>query len=552
MEATGPRAPARPPFRAWALVLVAGTWLGFLLRAPAGIPTLWAFDGFRSVEPLVRVGLLIATALVAVLCWTRPTSRLWALAAVAGATLVSFPLRESIHWLSDTALRLNAWHDAAQGGGSFADWQRVLHAAPLDQLLDFRLAVWLHRLGLPEVTVASVLSLAGLVAYGAACLRIARRFADDPRDRPALAAFVVLAGALQAFAGYAESAGLLLAAFAWWLALLLEPVGSRGAAARLAAAWLVFGLCHRVAVLEWPVLLARAAWPVPADTRAGRRALVVAALVAPVALLALQGAAAAPQLRADAADLVRAWRALAHANARTRADLLGALVLLAPAALIGALLATRRAWRAGRHELRALALAAAPLLLVMPALPLGVNGLGIERDWDLLSLPALALGVAGVALIARGALPVRHAAALALPVIALQTASWLAVNADPAASVDRAIALASDPGHLADPQRSHLLMYLGDRARSAEDPMLAADLYERSFLLSGNPRRALYAASAWLAAGDTDSAAAWVSVAKRLPLVSPGVSLGAAWLDSVTRLRRPRPPATAVIPPAKH
>lgn len=558
MDPTGPRdhahPPTRPPaaWRTWVLATVAGAWLGFLLRAPSGIPVLWAFDGFRSIDLRVRMALLAAVVAVAVLAWTRPSVRLWTAAGLAAAALVAFPLRERIHWLSDTALRLNAWHEGVSGGG-IADWQRVLHAAPLDQLLGFRLPVALHRLGMSEVSVASLLSVVWLLVYALACVRIARRFAVEPRDRPLLAAFVLLAGALQAFAGYAESAGLLLAAFAWWLAFALEPLPSRAAAVRLVALWLGVGLCHRLALLVWPVLLVRALWPAyPEDQRGARRTLLIAALVALAALAGLQGAGGGGQLGVDARDALRAWGALLHAGTKTRIDLASALLLLAPAAVTGVVLATRTAWRTSRPELGVLALAAVPLLAVLPALPLGANGLGIERDWDLLALPALLLGVAGVALIARAAAPVRVAAVLMLPVVALQTGAWLAVNADALASVDRAIALASDPNHLAAPQRSHLLMLLGDRASSAEDPLLAADLYERSFRLSGNPRRALYAASAWLAAGDTDSAAVWVSVARRLPLVSPGVSLGAAWIDSAVRVHRSRPPQTAAIPPPKH
>jgi len=115
----------------------------------------------------------------------------------------------------------------------------------------------------------------------------------------------------------------------------------------------------------------------------------------------------------------------------------------------------------------------------------------------------------------RAALPVT------LPLLAITALSWVAVNADVGLATRRAIALATSPHALTDPQRAHLHAYFGQRAMDERHPEVAAPHYEQAFREGGNPRRALLAAEAWLLAGNEDAARAAIAAARgRGPLSS--------------------------------
>src|SRR5262249_3502007 len=128
-------------------------------------------------------------------------------------------------------------------------------------------------------------------------------------------------------------------------------------------------------------------------------------------------------------------------------------------------------------------------------------------DWDLNAVLGWTLTLWSCALLVRlPASRLRGALAFALPVLTLLSFSWVAVNANEKASVDRALVLASQPPMLSPAHRSHLLPFLGQRAMDYGNPTLAARYYEESFNLNPNPRQALLAAETWGLAGDMASA----------------------------------------------
>src|SRR5262249_30592295 len=100
----------------------------------------------------------------------------------------------------------------------------------------------------------------------------------------------------------------------------------------------------------------------------------------------------------------------------------------------------------------------------------------------------------------------RGALAAALPVLALGGLSWVAVNADEPAALLRARALLEGPPLLPAAQRSHLLLWFGQREMDHGEFAWAGTHYDRAFSLNPSPRRALLAAEAWAMAGDLGAA----------------------------------------------
>jgi hypothetical protein len=372
----------------------AGIWLlagcaALLLLAPPAENGFWGVNGFRSLEGGVRVALLLAAAAAAAL--VRVRSRTLAAVIAAGAALaVAFALRERIHFLGDTQVRLRAMaiFTAEMISVTLTEWSTRLHANPFDILIDFLAPIGIRRLGVPLVAAVSSVSLGLALIYMAGVWRIAGRLAAAAEARVALCAAMLLSGTLLAFAGYAESAGLLLAAGAWWWAEVLAPLDRPRQAARAAGAWLVLALCHRLAL----VMLLPVAWRALGPPHFGDRPMVrrlylglsVAGLL--VALGVMQLGAGGRQLGMDVSDMMRSLSGVLRAVPVS--DYLNTLALVAPLAWLAP-------WLAGRAELAAFvrrpgvgvlllgALVSLPVLWIVPA---NGNGLGAHRDWDLASL----------------------------------------------------------------------------------------------------------------------------------------------------------------------
>ena len=506
-----PPAPIAPPVAALALL---GAWALLLFAAPPHSNAYWAFDGFRSVSPEARFGLVLVSIGIALipLFRLRSPALAWGI-GVAVAVLIAFPLRERIHFLGDSQLRLRSI--AAFGAGLFGtgagEWSRKLHANPLDIALNFFATSGLSRLGLTVLQSVSVLSLALALAWFAGLWRLCARLAAPAPLRLSLCAALALTGALEAFAGYAESAALLLAAAAWWWAELLAPIGDRARAARAALAWLVLALVHRIALVMLVPQLWRALGPaLPGDDPKARRLMLALSLGAAVlAVGVLLGGSGARLLADDWHNLIGATPGRSLPHLMGAADAANTLLLLAPLALLAGALAGLEALRGwvAKPESRLLMAAAIPLLIIGPMLPVGTSGFGAHRDWDLNLLLGFTLTLAAGSLLALLPAPrLRGALTVTLPVLALAASSWVAVNADEGASIRRVLALAADPGALAEPQRGTLHEFLGQRAMNLGQAQAAGAYYDRAFEIGGNRRRLLLAAEAWVAAGDTAAA----------------------------------------------
>src|SRR5262249_36777601 len=148
-----------------------------------------------------------------------------------------------------------------------------------------------------------------------------------------------LNGMLQAFACYAESGGLLLAASWWWWAEILAPLDGARQALRLAAAWVLLTLCHRIGiVLALPMLWRALGPPFEGDQPRARRLLLIAIGAIGVlgsSLLAVTGVA--EQLVVDMRELMSTATATGWHGAPT--DLLNALLVVAPLAALAPWLA---------------------------------------------------------------------------------------------------------------------------------------------------------------------------------------------------------------------
>ena len=529
--------PIAPPVAALALL---AAWALLLFAAPTRSNAFWALDGFRSVSPEARFGLVLVSIGVALIPLFRLRSGLaaWVL-GVAAAVLIAFPLRERIHFLGDSQLRLRSI--AAFGAGLFgagAEWSRKLHANPLDIALNFFATVGLSRLGLTVLQSVSVLSLALALAWFAGLWRLCARLGAPAPLRLSLCAALALTGALEAFAGYAESAALLLVAAAWWWVALLAPIGDRARAVRAALAWLVLALVHRIALVMLVPQLWRALGPaLPGDHPQARRLMLALSLgAAALAVGILLAGSGARLLADDWHNLIGSAPGRSLPHLMSAADTANTLLLLAPLALLAGALAGAGALRGWVRRPQSLLLMAAaiPLLVIGPMLPVGTSGFGAHRDWDLNLLLGFTLTLAAGALLAQLPAPrLRGALTVTLPVLALAALGWVAVNADEGASIRRVLALAADPAALAEPQRGTLHEFLGQRAMNLGQAQAAGAYYDRAFEIGGNRRRLLLAAESWVAAGDTSAARRSLARARAGTLLSPELEGAAARIEAL-------------------
>ncbi|TMQ73955.1 MAG: hypothetical protein E6K81_02025 [Candidatus Eisenbacteria bacterium] len=546
--------PALPGAGAWFLA----AWAALLLIVPPASNWFWAVNGFRSLPEGARGALALAALAALGLVLLRVRSRPLAMAlALAAALAVAFPLRERIHLLGDTQLRLRAMaiFTAHLITPTLGEWSTRLHANPLDIAVDFLGAIALRGLGASLTQAVSLVSLALAGLYLAGAWRAVGRLAPAPDARLALCAAVVVSGTLEAFAGYAESAGLLLAAAAWWWAEMLRPLDGTRQAVRVAAAWLALFLAHRLAL----VMLLPLAWrilgtPLPGDRPEARaRLLEAAALAAALAAATLALGVGGRQLGVDAREILNAI--LGAARAVPPSDWLNELALVAPLACLTPWLVGRAALTGAlsRPEARLLLVGAAPLVPLLWLLPSAPSGLGMHRDWDLGVLAGLSLSLTAAALLAR--LPssrLRGALLCLLPLLALQSGGWLAVNASEAASLRRARALVEQPPGLAQPHLSHLHLYLGQRAMDLGLAAAAAPEFEASFRLDPNPRRALFAAEAWARAGSPAAARAALARARATGPLVQELEASARRLDAlVARMSADSARAAGAAPPAR-
>jgi len=331
-----------------------------------------------------------------------------------------------------------------------------------------------------------------------------------------MALALILTGALEAFAGYADSAALIaLVAMGWWGEIL--PPLERRAQAWWATAWFAaLALTHRVGlVMVAPQLLRALGPPIAGDRPEARRTLLALTVaVATVVVAAACFSGAGRQVMRDAAELARS----ASRFEPRPLDALSALVVVAPLALAAPGLAGVAGvafWR--QPQAAWIAVGALPLLIGLAWLfPLGENGLGAHRDWDTNVLLGVTLTVgAGAWLAHAGGTRLDRALAASLPLLALTALSWVAVNADAGLATRRAIQMATSTDALTGPQRAHLDVYFGQRAMDDRRPDVAAQHYERAFQEGGNPRRALLAAEAWLMSGRPDAARAAIAAARK-------------------------------------
>jgi hypothetical protein len=481
-----------------------------LLAAPPASNYFWGVNGLRSLPGPEALALLLAAVATALAAFASRGSRVWAaLIAVTVAVVVAFPLRESIHFLGDTQLRLRSISafDAGIVETPFGEWAGRLHANPLDIVVNLMAPVALQRAGWPLRDAISTLCAALALLYFVGLWRITGRLGVATGLRLPIGLALGLTGVLEAFAGYAESAGLLAVTTAWWWAEALTPLSGARQALRLTLAWLVVGLSHRLGVVLLLPMLWRALGPGWEGDRPGPRRLLLGITLA----LATLGAAAlglttVGQLSlTDLHEMVGTLRSFGFRYVAPT-DWINTLALLAPWALILPFFAGREALSAcHRRPVFGLGMSVAiPLLFALVLLlPVGASGLGAQRDWDLNVILSITLTVTAGALAA--ALPtaaLRVRLAWTLPVLALVSLGFVAVQASEPAAERRALAVASQPPRMPGSQVSHAFMFLGQRAMDHGQARMGAQYFDRAFDLNRNPRRALLAAEAWAASGD--------------------------------------------------
>ena len=383
----------------------------------------------------------------------------------------------------------------------------------------------------------SAVSLALAVVFFAGLWRVARVLRPAEECEPAFVAVLAATGLLQAFAGYAESAGVLLATAVWWWAMMLAPLDRTWAAVRIALAWLVVFLAHRLGLVLLAPQLSRSLAPaLEGDRTEARRLLLILTVVEAVAAAGFLTAVMPPggALR-DSRELLQG-PAGPHGPRLTPAlDVLSLLAVVAAPALLAPALAGREALGAFVRSptLPWFAIAAvslSPTLLVYPVAP---SGLGPHRDWDLAALLGLGLTVAAAFALSR--LPtsrLRGALIVLLPVLVLQAGGWIVANADLRAARLRAEASAS--GSLSAEQRSSLFVFLAYDAAERDQYASAGADFERAFDALPNRRNLLTGAEAWLRAGDPAAARRALARARARPgELSPDLERAAATLDTL-------------------
>lgn len=509
-----------------------------LVAAPPGHPALWGIDGFRSVTPATRLGIvLFALAAAAAPRVLRATwARFTATAALAVA--LAWPMREAIHWLGDTGFRLRAIASPQQPGARWDDFRRVLHAAPLDALIGYSLPQALvHNLHVgPQDAVSIVCTVLAVLALAGAW-RLVRSLGWDGREAAA-GAFLLMAGTLGTFAGYAESAAPFVTGIVWWLPDVLIPPRHAGHVVRVLAGWVLLTQMHRMGLLLAPLVLLWAMAPREDAGAPGVPAVLGGAAVALGLALVANVAFGLGRLEGDLHDWVAGGLRLVGAR-----DTLELLAVTCPLAFVAPALFARAPDRSAARTAIAVLAAAAALLAVALVQPLAPSGLGPQRDWDLAVAGGLLLATA-ILVLARGARDGARGWPLpaVVAVVALQAASWVAVDASASASVDRAVTLAYAPAALPAAQRSHVFMFLGDRAMALGEPATAGSFYEAAWTLLRSPRRAIAAARAWADAGDPPRARAMLRAARSTGL-TPDLADAADQISAaIDTLPAPTPP----------
>ncbi len=525
---TLPAAVGRPPS---ALAVALGVICLVIALAPAGSNYFWAVNGLRSLPWPAALGLALASAMAAVAAVAGRGGRVRAaLTGLAIAIVVAFPLRERIHFLGDTQLRLRSMTAFGAGSvlSSFGEWSSRLHANPLDIAVNLMVPEAADRAGWPLRDGVSAVCVALALLYFAGLWRITARLGAAAELRLPIALALALTGVLEAFAGFAESAGLLAVATVWWWAEISAPVSSRRAVLRISAAWLVVLASHRMGVVLLLPQLWRALGPEwEGDDPASRRLLLGVTLgVALVGAAFLVLTPAGRQLGLDVRDLLSTLRTQDFRKAAP-SDWINTLVLVAPLALLAPIVVGREGLsRFLRRPFFGLAMTlAVPLLLALVLVfPVGGRGLGAQRDWDANVILGLTLTIAAGALIAGlPAAALRTRLAWTLPVLALLSLGFVAVQANEPAAERRALAVAAQPPGLPDLQRSHAYLYLGQRAMDHGEATTGARYFDRAFELNANPRRALMAADAWMMSGDLAAARRSLERARARGPLEPGL-----------------------------
>jgi len=515
--------------------------LALLLASPHRVD-LWGINGFRSV-PAQWPALVLAAGVSLALAVFRPRAVwVWSVVLAVLTWALALPFRERVHFLGDTQLRLRALFavslpSLAAGIGGVWNWieagSRVLHAGPLDMIVDVLPVLVLHARGFTASDAVAIVTSVLALAYFALAWRLAGRLAPDPSLRGPLALALSLAGTLEAFAGYADSAALIgVATLAWW-GEMLAPLDRPARAWRLSVAFVALLLAHRMAIVMLLPQLLRALGPgLPGDRPAVRRALLgLIGLAVALAIALAMAEGVGPQLARDVTELLRSLRPW---PARLL-DVLSALIVVAPLAIAAPALAGR-AGAEFRRDPRALwiVVGAAPLLLgLIWVFPVGENGLGAHRDWDTNVLLGVTLTVGAAIWLARAGAPrLQRALTAALPLLTLTALGWLAANADPIVATRRAIELDQSLPALTAPQHAHLDMYFGQRAMDEHRADVAALHYQHAFDVAGNPRRALLAAEAWWMAGHPTEARAAIARARSAGPLPDKLESGARELES--------------------
>lgn len=498
--------------------------------APPGSNAFWAVNGFRSLGVAAAAGLVLVALAASALPAARSGAAAWGVIAGAAAFALAGPLRERLHFLGDSHLRLRA-----------IEHLRILpaelHANPLDLLVNALATTGLVRLGLESRAAIGVISFVLACVFFAGVWRLTAALVPAPpvarsarhhdtRARVAFAALLAATGSLEAFAGTAESAGLLLATAVWWWVAMLRPLDRPRRAIELAAAWVLVFLAHRLALVLLLPLAWRAFAPAPeGDRPAGRRALAWALAAAlAIAVATSVFGPGSEQAARDFASIAAAVTFAAGHRPLGVHDVLNGIVLVAPLVLLVPLVlgpAAATAWwrsREGRPALVA-AIALLPLAAILPGTP---DALGAQRDWDLGVLFGLTLTLAMTAALARATEPSRTWAVRgALVVAVLAAGSWVLVNADETASARRALAMLDSTPALHPHHRSAAHAFLGQRSMDLRNAELAGRHYEQSFDLVRNGRLALLAAEAYAVGGRADESRRMLDRARRETPLGP-------------------------------
>lgn len=489
-------------FPAGAIVALLIT-IAAVVLSPSRSNFFWATSGLHGTSAPTW-GALVLGAL-ALAGWALGAPLPYATITMLGLLVLVGPWREAGHLLGDTFVRQRALELARQGGAvaSFAEFGRLMHAQPLDDVLGVWGPALLARRGVsPTVTLSVVGATLALAWFTIAHLTVRRLLPSAPS---ALAVALVMGGALEVFAGYAESGSVILVFGGLWWWSLTATMHSRRRALLAVVAWLAFAAAHRVALVALvPQLLRAYSIRLEGDDDRARRWLGFGTLGALFAGALASGEAVRGVLAQDFGELfATASRFTPLHDVVNLTVVVMPLALLAPLVLGAAPLRAELASPSGRLHLAAW-LPLLPLVLVFPMAP---HGLGPHRDWELAILPGwIATTFMAGALARMKPVRLRGALALLLPAQLLLAAAWIAPNADPGSTRLRAITLVNAAGGVRGEARAHACTYLGYRSADAGDDRASAKWFDQSYAAFANPRTALLASESWLRAGDLDAA----------------------------------------------